>query len=215
MKIKRWLWVSIIIIVLLIYSIFGYIRSIKITVVDSLTKKPLENVLVYYMLEGMRSELLAFDGPDYRRFETQTLITNKDGKVYFKQLFFIKYFAESFDETIAINIDTKETQFTYMDMKSGQVIYIPKNKSDDPSYNFFSHHSGVSQLDDWKNMVFNPNSDYYGLIILSSDGYDYAKENAGGNKFVKHEKYTLFWNDYSLGKLFMDEITVNLEPKKK
>lgn len=214
MKKKRLLWIPMIIIALLLYSFFGYIRSIEITVVDSKTKQPLENVILYHMLEGRRSEFLTINGPQLRIF-TKTFVTDKNGKVYVKSLFFLKYLGEDFDETIAINMDTKETKFDYVDMKSGQFIYIPKNKSDDPSYNFFSHHSGIPKLDDDRNMVFNPNNDYYGFIILSSDGYDYAKDNAGGNKFVKNEKYTLFWNDHSLGKLFTEKIIVNLEPKKK
>ena len=209
-NIKRWLWILIIIILLFIYLFFGYIRGIEITVVDSITKKPLENVLIYYLLDGRRSEFVTISGTGSRILKSQKFITDKAGKVHVKSLFFFKYLFEGFGENISVNMDTRVTQFTYVDMRADNFIYIPKTKIDDPAYNFFSNHSGCPKLNDSENMVFNPNNEYYGFVVFGSDSF-----NNENNQYDRFTKYTLFWNNHSLGKLCKEKIIVYLEPKKR
>ena len=205
------MWLCIITPILIIYFWLGYIRGIEITVVDAITKQPLERVLVYYMLEAGRSEFLAFNGPDYRRLETKEMITDKNGKVYIKPLFFVKNFAESFKETIAINMDTNEINFYYVEMKEGKFNYIRKSKNDDPAYNFFSHHAGHPFLEDEKNMVFNPKNEYNGFILFSTEDFSFS----GNNEFEKYYNYSFYKNNNSIKRLFKEKFTVYLESNKK
>ena len=160
------------------------VRPIQIQVVDSKTKAPVTNVLVYYAIRTLYSEKAPTGNPEvdsfhYRYKSVEKYQTDSNGFVFFPQksiqLDLYEYLQS---EQIFINLDIKDK-------------YVGKEQRIKSFLKYFSVHD-VCNVE----KIFNPSDQYKGFVIYST------KRTLDSNKIggSDRQKFNIIWNGEGLNR---------------
>lgn len=160
------------------------IRPVKITVVDSLTQKPIPNLLVYYCVETNYLKKLLFvipihDPVNTRKKVKKSFFTDEKGEVEIKlPPMRLDLYEKIGAERIIINVDIKPE-------------YVKENKVNS-FFDYFNIH-------DFRNTekFYNPNSLYKGFLIYSTKDFILEENERSG---TKRKIFNVLWNSNGLAK---------------
>jgi hypothetical protein len=163
----------------------GNVRPVKLTILDSLTQKPIPNLPVYYCVETYYLKKILFvipihDPIHYKEKVKMFFVTNENGEVKIDLPPIRMHLYEGiYSEHITVNIDIKSE-------------YVNKNKKVDSFFKYFNIH-------DFKNTekFFNPNSHYKGFLIFSTKNILLEENERSG---TKRKIFNVLWNSNGLAK---------------
>lgn len=126
------------------------VRPMEVLVVDALTKQPVTNALVYYVLMSGRWRhkfgIPIIDPVEYSDLVCETYYTDENGCVRIApRKVNLRLYEKACDEYVYINLDVEHKTH---DRAGGKTNYIFNARINDP--------------------LFNPNDEFYGAIIRST-----------------------------------------------